>query len=235
MIFRIEKREKYVVLDKGFLESQALSLKAKGLLALMLSRPNDWKFSEMELAKTSHDGIKSVRSAIKELIKLGYIERKQLKDGNKFAGYEYVVREFPLCRFGITQNRKMQNGTLLSNKELSNELPKHEEYNPEAQNPRSGASQGIDEVDEFVDSYYPSLYEEAYGCQHPPLTPVQRRRTKQIIRDYLRINDSNEISDIESAADCFINRTSTDGDIRALATPDTLDRMIPQAMSEGYR
>ncbi|UZM97330.1 hypothetical protein OL548_19285 [Lysinibacillus sp. MHQ-1] len=44
MIYRVVKNDNFVVLDKGFLNNDQLSWKAKGLLAYMLSLPDDWDF-----------------------------------------------------------------------------------------------------------------------------------------------------------------------------------------------
>lgn len=240
MIFRIEKHEKYVVLDKGFLNDPRISFKAKGVLAYMLSKPDGWNFVETDIARHGKDQSLAIKTAIKELIAAGYITRGNRKRNEKgqLGAYEYIVREVPTtCENPTQDNPTLGNQSLISNDSTNvMTLPKHEEYNPEAQNPRSGPSQEIDEVDEFVDSYYPSLFEEAYGCEHPNLTPVQRFRTKQIIRDYLQENEDSDMLDIQAAAECFLNRTqSTDGNIRAFATEETLDWMIPQAMTDGYR
>ena len=56
-------------------KNKSLSLKAKGLLSLMLSLPDDWNYNMQGLASLSRDGIDSVRSAIKELEHHGYVQR----------------------------------------------------------------------------------------------------------------------------------------------------------------
>lgn len=53
-----------------------LSFKARGLLAFMLTRPDDWKFYSKDLLQhSSKEGICAIYSAIKELIRFGYIIR----------------------------------------------------------------------------------------------------------------------------------------------------------------
>ena len=74
-----------------------LTLKAKGLLSLMLSLPDDWNYNMQGLATLSRDGIDSVRSAIKELEHHGYVERHRLRNEYGFYGdTEYIIREVPL-------------------------------------------------------------------------------------------------------------------------------------------
>jgi len=96
-IFRVEKNKDYSTIHNGFLKDNRLSLKAKGLLAYFLSRPDDWDFYSNEILKHCKDGKDSLGSAIKELEIAGYIQRDFKRNtGGKFSGgYDYVVYEIP--------------------------------------------------------------------------------------------------------------------------------------------
>jgi hypothetical protein len=103
--YRVTKGPKpYVVLDKGFLDAPALSWKAKGLLAYLLARPNDWQVREADLVAHATDGRDSVRSALKELKGAGYIVRSQAKaKSGRFAGAQWDVHERPVFRAPSSQ------------------------------------------------------------------------------------------------------------------------------------
>ncbi len=92
-IYRIEKKENYVVLDKGFLHDRELSWQAKGLMAFMLSMPNDWVFNMKDLQNRSKNGRDATYRIMKELIEAGYVTRVENRDGGKFGKVEYVVHE----------------------------------------------------------------------------------------------------------------------------------------------
>ena len=47
-VFRVEKTRDYTVMANHHLRNTALSLKAKGLLSLMLSLPEDWDYTTNE-------------------------------------------------------------------------------------------------------------------------------------------------------------------------------------------
>ena len=95
-IFRIHKKENFVVLDKGFLNDIRLSWKAKGLLAYMLSLPDDWSFSISNLATKSKCSRESTANIIKELTKAGYIHKMQVRTNHgKFGKLELFVFETP--------------------------------------------------------------------------------------------------------------------------------------------
>ena len=100
-IVRVKKRDHpFVQIDKRCLEDSRLSWKTKGILAYLLSRPDDWVVRFEQLQTVSKDGKSSIRSAFKELSELGYCERvpKQVidEDGRSvLMGSEYVVYELP--------------------------------------------------------------------------------------------------------------------------------------------
>ena len=73
-----------------------MSLKAKGLLSLMLSLPDDWNYSVSGLVTLSKDGKDSVMSALAELEKFGYLNRERVvNEKGQFAGIEYNIYEQP--------------------------------------------------------------------------------------------------------------------------------------------
>ena len=73
-----------------------MSLKAKGLLSLMLSLPDTWNYSISGLVTLSKDGKDSVMSALAELEKFGYLSRERLVNSKgQFSGIEYNIYEQP--------------------------------------------------------------------------------------------------------------------------------------------
>ena len=95
-VFRVHKNENYTVLSNHHFKERGMSLKAKGLLSLMLSLPDGWDYSAAGLVTLSKDGKDSVNAALKELEKFGYLRRTQAIDtGGKFSGYNYEIYEQP--------------------------------------------------------------------------------------------------------------------------------------------
>lgn len=97
-IYRVvkDKDNPYVMINKGAIRDRQLSWKAKGLLAYLLSMPDDWQIYETELIKHTTDGRDATRSAIKELIAAGYIERSKARirdEKGLLKGYEYRIYE----------------------------------------------------------------------------------------------------------------------------------------------
>ena len=95
-VFRVEKNANYTTMCNHHLRDQTLSLKAKGLLSMLLSLPDTWHYSVRGLAAISLEGVDGILTALKELETHGYLERRQLRQSNGRLGQtEYVIFEMP--------------------------------------------------------------------------------------------------------------------------------------------
>ena len=94
LIFRINKTKNYIVISNYHLKEKGMNLKAKGLLSIMLSLPEDWDSSIVGLAKLSADGKDSVMSGLKEFEKFGYLVRSQIVyERGRFVQTAYNIYE----------------------------------------------------------------------------------------------------------------------------------------------
>ena len=127
MIFRVKKTNGYTVMSNYHLRDENLSLKARGLLSLVLSLPEDWSYSIRGLKKLcKKDGKASVGSALKELEASNYLKREQvLNKKGRFDGIIYVFYEYPQpCTENrdtekpCTENRDTENQPQLNTNEV---------------------------------------------------------------------------------------------------------------------
>lgn len=96
MIVRMAPRDHFVIIPNAAARDRQLSFKARGLLAYMLSMPDDWSATRDELAKASPDGVTAIRSALDELQTLGYIERRRLRSAGGKWTWVLEVRNAPV-------------------------------------------------------------------------------------------------------------------------------------------
>ena len=95
-VFRIEKTRDYTVMSNYHLRDMSLSLKAKGLLSLMLSLPENWDYTMKGLARICKDGIDSISGGIRELEAHGYLIRSRVRSANgQLGSIEYTILEQP--------------------------------------------------------------------------------------------------------------------------------------------
>ena len=96
-VFRIDKTKNYTVMANYHLRDTSLSLKAKGLLSLMLSLPEGWDYTTKGLACICKDGVDSICSTIKELENAGYVQRRRLRNElGHLTEVEYTILEKPI-------------------------------------------------------------------------------------------------------------------------------------------
>ncbi|EGQ1770386.1 phage protein [Staphylococcus pseudintermedius] len=120
--FRVYKESgNFVTVHKDFIHDSNISWKAKGILLYLLSRPDDWQIYETELEQHSTDGLSGLKSGIKELEEIGYIQRNRKRDeSGRLNGYEYLVYEQPhhirFSNVGKTVNGKTNNGKTVNGK-----------------------------------------------------------------------------------------------------------------------
>jgi DNA-binding Lrp family transcriptional regulator len=169
-MFRVnkDKNNPYVMLNKGLLNDERLSWKAKGILSYLLSLPDDWQIYELEVQKHSVDGIDSLKTGIKELIKNGYIKREQIRnDKGHFIGYEYQVYEVS-TESGKSNDGESNNGeSHTTNNDLSNNDLTNNEYIH------------LPSEDEFV-SFYLEVFKRFKGKDHVSVK----------VSDYYRIQET---------------------------------------------
>ena len=126
-IFRINKNENYTIMANYHLKEKGLSLKAKGLLSLMLSLPKDWDYSINGLSNLSKDGKDSVMSALSELEDFGYLVRtKSINEKVQFDGYDYNIYEQPYTEKPYAENPNTENPTQLNTIRINNKNNKKE-------------------------------------------------------------------------------------------------------------
>ena len=96
-VFRVEKTKDFTVMSNHHLRNTELSLKAKGLLSLMLSLPEDWDYTTKGLAHICKDGVDSITTALKELERHGYLTRQRLRyENGQLGDIEYTIHEKPV-------------------------------------------------------------------------------------------------------------------------------------------
>ncbi len=95
-VYRVERTRDYTVMSNFHLKDTTLSLKAKGLLSMFLSFPEDWNYNTRGLAAICKEGVEAIGNTIKELEKAGYIVRRQLRGANgRITDTEYIIYEQP--------------------------------------------------------------------------------------------------------------------------------------------
>ena len=142
-VFRIEKTRDYTVMSNHHLRNTALSLKAKGLLSLMLSLPDGWDYTTRGLARICKDGVDSICAGVRELEEHGYIVRERVRNPNgQLGAIEYTILEQPREPEPGREKPEQENPVQVNPVLDSPDLGKPGQENPAQLNTKGSSKQG---------------------------------------------------------------------------------------------
>lgn len=102
---RVNNTKGFTVMSNYHLQDKGISLKAKGLLGLMLSLPSNWDYSVNGLVAIVKENKAAVQSALKELEEHEYLKRTRVQDETGRFDYVYDIYEKPYDKLPCTENR----------------------------------------------------------------------------------------------------------------------------------
>lgn len=111
-VIRVIKNRNYTVMSNTHLKDKRLSLKAIGLLSVVLSLPDDWHYTVNGLVGIVKDGERAVNGALSELKENGYLRIEKLypnKDGRSKIEYQYIFSETPQDLQNVPLEQDIQN------------------------------------------------------------------------------------------------------------------------------
>ena len=127
-VIRVNKTKDYTVMANYHFRDKNLSLKAKGLLSMMLSLPDGWGYSVEGLVKLSADGRESIMATLKELEKFKYLKRSQSRDKSGKLGeavydiFEQPWSGFPTTAKPMSEKPSSEKPTLLNTNKLNTKV-----------------------------------------------------------------------------------------------------------------
>ena len=214
-IMRVHKTKNFTVMSNHHFKEKGMSLKAKGLLSLMLSLPDDWNYSVSGLVKLSKDGKDSVMSALGELESFGYLKRDRLTDQKgRFKGIEYNIYEEPQPKNPIadnpildnqhTENQHAENPPQLNTQLINNEFNKElKETNTKMKGLPIGEYMEI--LEEISNTDLRNLYVDYIEMRRNMGSPMTKRGLKMLIDRAYRLSNFSLPQHIQLLETAIIN------------------------------
>jgi hypothetical protein len=169
-IFRgkLEFENQFTQIHNAWVRDPNLTYKAKGLLTYLLSHEVGYTITIGQIIRESGDGKQSVRSALEELIKAGYLETKRTTDARGYnAGLAYFIKDPTKPK---SENPTLDNPTLDNRTALENNLTKKT---------KKQEKQTSDRFDEFW-NLYPKKLSKAQALKAWKLA-IKRKPDTEII------------------------------------------------------
>ena len=199
-VFRINKTRDFTIMSNSHFKEKKMSLKAKGLLSLMLSLPDDWQYNLKGLVTLSKDGKDSVMAGLAELEEFGYLRRERTKDDSgKFSGIVYHIYEtpqkenpisdFPHSAMPNDEKPNSEEPHLLSTKDINNlENQKLNEFEREEKHPEEEI---YDILEGIQDKELRELYTDYVIQRRENGSPLTPKGLHMLIARGYRLSDSN--------------------------------------------
>lgn len=165
-IIRVHKTKDYTTMSNYHFRNKEMSLRAKGLLSLMLSFPDDWDFSVKGLASFCADGDEAIRTALRELEEYRYLVRRRTREENGRLGkIEFDVYEKPYTA-PLSPHRDLPHmekpHMVLPHVEKQAQLNTNKELNTKELNNKRFQKPSIEEVRAYIKEIGGSFTAEAF-------------------------------------------------------------------------
>ena len=160
MIIKRRRTKHFAVVPNEVLEDRRLSAEARGVLAYLLSRPNDWEVNLVQLRKEFDCGKERIERIMREVIEAGYATREMARsDDGAFAGYDYTITDDAVAL------PQAENPTTDGDPQAGN---------PQAGNPSAGNPPTHLEIDSTKDGLNQTKREGAREVEEKPLPDAGR-------------------------------------------------------------
>ena len=196
------------------LRNRELSLKAKGLLSLMLSLPEDWDYTTKGLSCICKDGVDSICATIKELEKAGYVKRRRLRDAQgRLSDLEYTILEKPEPLPSPPESPRRENPVVVKPDVVEPDVDNPELGKPHTENPAQLSIQEVNKQESITgQSNTHSFFPAGAPAEGQKDALDEREKIKhQIEYDWLREQFRAEPIDelVEIMLEVAMNRSPT--------------------------
>lgn len=146
-VIRVNKTKDYTVMSNTHLRDRRLTLKAKGLLSVMLSLPDNWDYSVEGIVAICTESKTAVQSTLKELENTGYLNRSQIQDSHGRFDYVYDIFEQP-------QDKKPQTENPFTDNPCTDNQPQLNTNISNTNKPNTNTDMTPEKIQEIFDMYH---------------------------------------------------------------------------------
>lgn len=190
-VIRIQKTDNYTVMSNHHLRNKEMSLKAKGLMSLMLSLPPNWDYSIGGLVAICKESHTSIRSALKELEENNYLIRERKNNEKGYFIYEYTLYEVPTPHTDNqhTVEKHAENGHTENRREISKEELNTDKLNTDVISKEKNIKEILISLVNDIDLI--ELYEEYIEVRKGMEAPLTPKGLKMLIARNERLSKNN--------------------------------------------
>ena len=195
-VIRINNTKGFTVMSNYHFQDKEISLKAKGLLGLMLSLPSNWDYSVNGLVAIVKENKAAIQTALKELEEHKYLKRTRVQDETGRFDYIYDVYEKPYDKLPWTENRCTEVRCTENQPQINTNKQNTKELNTNKENKEKTIKK--ESIDSVIHNYTDSEdlvcalldFKEMRKAMKKPLTP---RAMKQCLKKLDGLDEESKV------------------------------------------
>ena len=184
----------FTTIPNSIAQNDQLSWKARGIFLYLASKPSDWQFYEIEVARHSIDGRDALRTGLKELENNGYLKRyRKRNEKGQVVDSEWILSDVPMSDEPVLNEPMYENPTqvnpTIQNKDLTkkdNTKERNTKYSlaePDNSSKNADNSKQVKAIVQFLNEKTGSHYRASSA------------KTKRLI--HARLNEGFTVDDFE--------------------------------------
>jgi hypothetical protein len=203
-IYKPKKFDFFTVVPNNIFRHKDISASATGLYCWLFSHEAKTEMTVQFICGHFKDGKDAINKRIKELIDEGFLVRKEMRNGGKFAGYNYYLNDKPNKATKNHRNRKNRDGKTATvkpgpvNPQQSNTINTNVITNKRNTNVRSATKSKTPLYNEITLKAFPHFV-ELFPIQYKPTSDSQKMRWLECLDKIQRI-DKYDLRDVYNVA-----------------------------------
>lgn len=237
-VIRVNKTKDYTVMSNFHLREKEMSLKAKGLLSIMLSLPETWDYSIAGLVAICVEKESAIVAALKELKRFGYLQVCKLMPNETDTGrIEYVYNVFerptftPIRKDEIIrqlkqgQEKQAPENLGLENQDLENpgqlSIKKSITEQSNTDDSKKKERKG-DSFDRLIEEYCSTIPEE------------KRDRIRDLLKDWLKVRKAKRAAMTDRAIELNLQKLTETAAESGMGIAEYIEEVICRGWQAFY-
>ena len=197
-VIRVNNTKGFTVMSNYHFQDKEISLKAKGLLGLMLSLPSNWDYSVNGLVAIVKENKAAVQTALKELEEHKYLKRTRVQDETGRFDYIYDIYEKPYDKLPWTENQCTENQPQINTNKQSTNKQNTKELNTNEYKEKNIKKESVNSViAEYTENK--DLQDALHGFVEMR-TKARKPLTVRAMKLYLNVLDNLAVDDVTKIA-----------------------------------
>ena len=234
-VVRVNKTKDYTVMSNTHFKEKGMSLKAKGLLSLMLSLPDTWDYSIAGLVAICVEKESAINSTLSELKKFGYLRVDKLMPNQTQSGrieYVYNIFETPE-QIEVNQSIEKQG---VEKQDLENlGVENQGQYNTNQSNTDQSNTEDKKKERKAVANSFDNLIEKYLSDDGINVKYHDANERRELLKEWLKVRKAKRAAMTDRAIELNLNKLDKLAKESKMTVTDYLQEVICRGWAAFFK